>query len=141
MLAFTRESFGEVEATLRKKTSYKIASDEHRRIKNPAVSFDTARDVHSVADHREFKPIVGANIALYNLAAMDTDGNANGHIGVFSMLFIPTAKTLMDLQCTERRVCCILLAGNRRAEHGHETVPEELIYRALAYKDGLAEQA
>src|SRR6266478_3550290 len=139
MLAFTSESFGDVEAALRKKRLHKIASDEHCRIKNPAVSFDTARDVHSVADHREFKPFVAANIALYDLAAVDTDGKANGLIRVVSMLFIPTTKTLPDLQCTKRCVCCILLASKWRAERGHETVPKELIYRALVQKDSLAE--
>jgi hypothetical protein len=137
MLAFVRESFGKIEAALRKKRLHEIASNKNCRRNSSAVSFDPARDVHGVANHSEFKPFVGANIALYNFAAVDADGNANSLVR--SMLFIPTIKTLTNLQGTKRSVCRISLTRKWWAEHGHETVPKELIYRAVVQKYSLAE--
>ena len=67
-LAFIGEGATNLEAAFGIERLHKIACNEHCRTQSPTVCFYSAGYVHRFADHREFKLLLGANIALDNLA-------------------------------------------------------------------------
>jgi len=139
MFSFTCEGVGDVDAAFRNQRLNEISGDQYCRVECSAVSFHTTCDVYGIANHCELKPLIGADVALHNLPPVNADGNANELAWVVGMSGIPLGKAITDSHGTKRRVCCVPVTGKWWAEHGHETVPKELVYRTTVRKYGFAE--
>src|SRR5258706_15245385 len=63
--------------------------DEYLGIERSTECFDSAGNVHGVADDRELQPAVAANIALGDLPIVNADGNADRWFPRSKALFTP----------------------------------------------------
>ncbi|TWI71290.1 hypothetical protein IQ16_02909 [Bradyrhizobium huanghuaihaiense] len=139
MPSFTCEGLCDVDAAFSNKRLNEISGNEYCRVECPAVGFHTTRNVHDIANHCKLKPLIGADVTLHNLPPVNADSNANGFAWIIGMSVIPVRDAITDSYCAKRRVGCVPVAGKRWAEHGHEAVPKEFIYRTTVRKYGLAE--
>ena len=91
---FIGESLRKLHATFGSQCLHKLTGNKDRRVEAPAIGFDAACNIHSVAEYRELEPLFVADISLHDLTVVNTDRNADGVIVGTSMLLVQHAIDL-----------------------------------------------
>ncbi len=101
--------------------------------------FEARRHIHGVADRGEVRPPIGADVAHHDRAGVDADAHAD-LVAVWVELAVALLDGPHDVHRRGHRCHGVILHRNGRAEVGHHRVADELVERAAAREDAVADQ-
>lgn len=101
--------------------------DQDRGPSLTAVMLDAARNVHCIAQDRQFQPALASDIAEHDIAVMDPDGNGDRFQSRRRTFIVPYLEPRLHGQRTPYGVRGTQVVRDGQAEYSDQTVARELV--------------